>query len=120
MDSMAAQMEAGGGSRQTARDIYRRMYDEAQDEQIRTLAARRLLQLVSFDQRDAVRDALSNFKSRASRCPAGWREVAPLLRAAGLKLDASGAPLDPTGVPYVLDADACDVKLDERSEIPKK
>lgn len=120
MDSMAAQMEAGGGSRATARDIYRRMYDEAQDEQIRTLAARRLLQLVSLDQRDAIRAALADFQSRASRCPANWREVAQQLRAANLKLDASGAPLDPTNVPYVLDVNACDVKLDERSEIPKK
>lgn len=118
MRSMAAQMESGGGGRATARDIYRRMFDEAQDEQIRALAARRLLQLESLDQRDAIRAALSDFKTRAARCPSSWREAAPLLRAAGMRLDSRGAPLDPTGVPYVLDS--CDVKLDERSEIPKK
>jgi hypothetical protein len=96
------------------------MYDDAQDEQVRTLAARRLLQLVSLDQRDRLRAALTDFKTRISRCPAHWREFAPYLRTADLKLDATGAPLDPTGVPYVLDSNACDVKLDERSEIPKK
>ena len=118
MNQMVAQMEAGGGSRETARAIYRRMYDEAEDEQIRVLAAKRLLQLVSFEHRDAIRAALAEFKARSSRCPNNWRELTAQLRPAGLKFDAAGAPLDPTGVPYVLDE--CDVKLDERSEIPKK
>ncbi len=120
MTAMAAQMEVGGGSRETARAIYRRMFDEAEDEQVRVLAAKRLLQIVSLEQRDAIRRVLADFKSRASRCPSGWREVAGALRAAGLKIDQTGSPLDPTGVPYVLDAGACEVKLDERSEIPKK
>ena len=120
MNAMAAQMEVGGGSRRTAREIYLRMYDESEDEQIKVLAARRLMQLASFDLQDTTRAALADFKTRASRCPANWREVAVQLRSAGLKLDATGAPLDPSGVPYVLDAAACDVKLDERSEIPKK
>lgn len=120
MNAMAAQMEAGGGNRQTARDIYRRMLDEAEDEQIKSLAVKRILQLDSLDERDAIRALLADFKSRAARCPNNWREVAAPLRAAGLKTDAAGAPLDPTGMPYVLDANVCEAKLDERSEIPKQ
>jgi tetratricopeptide (TPR) repeat protein len=120
MHAMAAQMEANGGSRAVAREMYARLYEGTSDAQIKMLAASRLTQLLSLDERDAIRRALSDFRARASRCPASWREVAPLLRPLKLKLDSSGAPLDPLGVPYVLDPAACDVRLDERSEIPKK
>ncbi|HYH84374.1 MAG TPA: hypothetical protein VEX60_02765, partial [Pyrinomonadaceae bacterium] len=120
MSAMAAQMEARGGSRETAREMYRRMQDESGDEQIKTLAQKRLAQLDSLDERDLIRRALADFQTRAARCPASWREIAPALRSAKLRLDAAGTPLDPADVPYVLDSAACDVKLDERSPIPKK
>jgi tetratricopeptide (TPR) repeat protein len=120
MNVMAAQMKAQGGSRQVAREMYRRMYEEATDEQVRALSLRRLAQIDSLDERDGIRRALADFQARASRCPASWREVAPALRALGLKLAADAAPLDPTGFPYVLDDAACDVRLDERSQVPKR
>lgn len=120
MHAMAAQMEANGGSRAVAREMYTRLYEGTSDAQIKMLAASRLTQLLSLDERDAIRRALSDLRARTSRCPASWREVAPLLRPLKLKLDSSGAPLDPLGTPYVLDTAACDVLLDERSEIPKK
>ncbi|HVF57477.1 MAG TPA: hypothetical protein VM934_15085 [Pyrinomonadaceae bacterium] len=120
MNAMAAQMELGGGSPETAREIYTRMYAEADDEQVKVLALKRLLQLDSLAQRERIRRVLADYKSRAGRCPGAWRDVAAAaLRTAGLKTDASGAPLDPTGVPYVLDASACDAALDARSEIPQ-
>jgi tetratricopeptide (TPR) repeat protein len=120
LEAMAAQVQVYGGSRDTARQLYRRMLDAAEDEQIKVLASRRLLQIQSLDERDRIGHALQDFRSRFARCPINWREVAPAIRAARLKTDAAGAPLDPTGAPYVLDANACDVKLDERSQIPKK
>ena len=120
MGVMAAQMRARGGSRELAREMYRRMYEEAADEQVKTLALKRLAQLDALDQRDAIRRALADFQTRSGRCPAAWREIAPALRAAGFRTDASGAPLDPAGFPYALDAAACDVELDERSAIPKR
>ena len=120
MSAMAAQMESRGGSRETAREMYRRMQDESGDAQIKTLAKLRLAQLDSLDERDLIRRVLADFQTRAARCPASWREVAPMLRAAKLKIDAAGAPLDPADAPYVLDSAACDVKLNERSPIPKK
>lgn len=125
LNAMAAQMELGGGSRSTAREIYRRMYTEADDEQVKTLALKRLLQIDSLEQRDAIRRVLHDYRARTGRCAVAWREVAPGLQAMNLrdmrlKLDARGAPLDPTSVPYVLDAQACDVKLDPRSEIPQR
>lgn len=120
MNAMAAQMEARGGSRDLAREMYGRMRDESGDEQVRTLAQKRLWQLDSLDERDRIRRALADFQTRASRCPASWREIAPALRSAKLRFDPTGTPLDPAGFPYALDAGACDVKLDERSPIPKK
>lgn len=120
MHALAAQMEANGGSRAVAREMYTRLYEGTADAQIKLLAASRLTQLLSLDERDAIRRALSDFRARTSRCPASWREFAPTLRAMKFRLDSSGSPLDPLGAPYVLDAAACDVRLDERSEIPKK
>ncbi|HLM58574.1 MAG TPA: hypothetical protein VK422_20895, partial [Pyrinomonadaceae bacterium] len=118
--AMAAQIELDGGGRAVAREVYKRMYDDATDQQLKLLALRRLAQIESLDERDRIRAALSDFRARAGRCPAGWRELTAPLRAAGLKTDAAGSPLDPAGFPYVLDASNCDVQLDQRSEVPKK
>jgi tetratricopeptide (TPR) repeat protein len=120
MNAMAAQMNAQGGSREVAREMYRRMYEGAADEQVRSLAVVRLAELDSFGERDRIRQALAAFRERAGRCPADWREVAPLLRAAKLRVTPAGAPLDPSDAPYALDAAACDVKLGEGSRIPKR
>jgi len=120
MGAMAAQMAAHGGSRDVAREMYRRMYEEAGDEKVRSLALRRLAWVDSLDERERIGGVLADYGARQSRCPASWREVAPALRAAGLKLDQSGAPLDPAGFPYLLDSAACDARLDERSPVPKK
>lgn len=120
MHAMAAQMEANGGSRALAREIYTRLYEGTSEAQIKALAASRLAQLLSLDERDAIRRALADFRARTSRCPSAWRELAPQLRAMKFQLDSSGAPTDPSGFPYVLDTAACDVRLDERSVIPNK
>ena len=120
MHVMAAQMNARGGSRAVAREMYKRMYEGAADEQVRTLAVTRLAQIDSLEERERIRQILSDFRSRAGRCPADWREVAPQLRAAKLGLDDTGAPLDPSNVRYVLDTAACDVNLGEGSKIPTK
>jgi tetratricopeptide (TPR) repeat protein len=120
MQAMAAQLAAQGGSRATAYEIYRRMYEQADDERLRALAFKRLLQLRSWDERDALRRVLAVFRERAGRCPAAWREVAPVLRAARLPLDPTAAPLDPSGAPYALAGDGCDVELGAQSEILRK
>ena len=120
MGAMAAQMNARGGSRDLAREMYRRMYEEAGDEKVRTLALRRLAWVDSLDERERIEGVLADYRSRSQRCPASWRDVAPALHTAGLTLDQTGAPLDPAGFPYVLDTAACDAVLDEHSPVPKK
>ena len=120
MNAMSAQMKAQGGSREVARQMYLRMYEGANDDQVKELAVTRLAQIESLEERDRIRQALTTFRERAGRCPADWREVAPLLRNARLRLTTTGAPLDPSDVPYVLDAAACEVNLGADSKIPKK
>jgi tetratricopeptide (TPR) repeat protein len=120
MNVLAAQMRQQGGSREVAREMYLRIYEGSADGQVRALAAARLAQLDSLAERDIIRRALSDFRARAGRCPANWRELAPLLRAARLRLDPAGSPLDPSDAPYALDAAACDVQLGERTRVPKK
>jgi tetratricopeptide (TPR) repeat protein len=120
MEAMAAQMEISGGSRDTARALYRRIYTDSEDEQLRNVALKRLLQIDSLEERERIRAVLEAFRARFSRCPSNWREAAGGLRAAGLRTDPAGSPLDPTGVPYVLDSAACAAQLDARSEIPKR
>ena len=117
MQAMKARMDAEGGSRATARDIYTHMFDQSADESIKDMARRRLMQLDSWDERDALRKVLSAYKVRTGRCPAQWRDVEQVLRALRAQVDASGAPLDPSGAPYVLQSATCDVELGPNSEI---
>lgn len=116
MTAMTAKMAADGGSRATAREIYTQMY-ESNDEKVKDMAQRRLMQLDSLDQRDNLRKLLTVYQSRVGRCPANWQELQPVLRALRGPLDTTGAPLDPTGVPYQLQPGKCDLDLDPKSEV---
>ena len=120
MEAMKAKMAADGGSRATAREIYTRMYEQSTEDKVKDMAHKRLLQLDSLDQRDALRKILTAYQSRTGQCPNSWKEIEPVLRAVRIPVDGSGAPLDPTGVPYVLRAGACEIDLDPKSEIPAK
>jgi tetratricopeptide (TPR) repeat protein len=120
MEAMKAKMAADGGSRSTAREIYTRMYEQSADEKVRDMARKRLLQLDSFDQRDALRKLLAAFQTRVGKCPNSWKEIEPVLRALRVPVDAAGAPLDPSGTPYALRAGECEVDLNPQSEIPLK
>ena len=120
MEAMKAKMAADGGSRSTAREIYTRMYEGSADEKVRDMARKHLLQLDSMDQRDGFRKLFAAYQARTGKCPNSWKEVEPVFRALRIAVDASGAPLDPSGAPYVLRAGACEVDLDPKSEIPVK
>lgn len=120
MEAMKAKMAADGGSRSTAREIYTRMFEQSSDEKVREMARRRLLQLDWLDQRDALRKLFVAYRARAGNCPSSWKEIEPVFRALRLPTDASGAPLDPSGTPYVLRSGECEIDLDPKSEIPAK
>jgi tetratricopeptide (TPR) repeat protein len=118
MEAMKAKMAADGGSRATAREIYTRMYEQSTDEKVKDMAHKRLLQLDSMDQRESLRKLFAAYQARTGKCPNSWKEIEPVLRALRVAVDASGAPLDPGGAPYVLRA--CEVELDPESEVPAK
>lgn len=119
MEAMKAKMAADGGSRSTAREIYTRMYEQSTEEHVKDMARVRLLQLDSLDQRDSLRKVLTAYQTRAGKCPNSWKELEQIFRALRVPVDAStGAPFDPTGVPYVLRTDACEIELDPKSKIP--
>src|SRR5215213_8356900 len=120
MEAMKAKMAADGGSRATAREIYTRMYEGAADEKVRDMARKHLLQLDSLDQRDGLRKVFAAYQARTGKCPSSWKEIEPVFRALHIAVDASGAPLDPSGAPYVLRTGACEVDLNPKSEIPVK
>ena len=118
MLAMKAKMANEGGSRDLAREIYSRMYEQAENAKVKEMARKRLLQLDSFDQRDWLRKVLAAYKARVGRCPSSWKEVEPLLRALRVVVDSAGAPLDPTGTAYVMVGDGCDLDVDPKSEVP--
>ena len=120
MEAMKAKMLADGGGREVAREIYKRMYEQAEDAQVKEMARRRLLQLASLDQQDALRKVLSFYQTRAGRCPTAWREIEASLRGMRFTVDSTGAPLDPSGTPYALVKSGCDVDLGAASEVPRK
>lgn len=124
---MAAKMKSEGGNRETARTIYQQMFEQAQDEQSKETAQLRLLELDSLDERETVQKVLDNFKSKNNRCVGSLREILPLLQTVKLsdgkdfRLDNSNSLLDPSGAPYLLDKEKCQINLDaEKTKIPLK
>ncbi len=119
MAEMSARTAAEGGSRQAARGMYQHLFEESNDDQVKQLLERRLMQVDSFDERDRIRRALGNYAARFGRCAGSWREVAGQLQTLQLHLDpVTAAPLDPSGAPYVLTKNGCDVDLDLHSRVP--
>lgn len=122
MSTMADRLVEGGDDPSVGRAIYQRMYEQAKDEHVRQWAQRRLLQMQSLTEREAIRRVLNDHVATHGRCPAGWAPVAGAVRTAGLAVDATtGAPLDPGGTPYllVIGDQACDVTLHPRSSVPR-
>jgi tetratricopeptide (TPR) repeat protein len=120
MLAMKAKMVADGGGRNTAREIYTRMFEESADEQVKDMARKHLWLLDSLDQRDVLRKVIHAFRDKTGRCPAAWAELREVFRVLSVPVDAAGSPLDPSGAPYILNLSTCDVQLNPKSEVPIK
>ena len=125
MKMMSASMKTEGGSRETARTIYRQMLDGAEDEQVRITAERRLQELDSLDERDAIDRVLTEFKEKNSRCANSFAEILPMLTKVNLpnnrdfRINKSNQLVDPSDAPYLLDKESCRVRLDaEHTKLP--
>lgn len=127
MTLMAARIRGDAGSLDTARAIYRQVYDQAQDSQTKENAQLRLLQMDFFEERGVIREAIEEFRTANGRCPDSWKQLTPLLAdkrlpsGRDLRVDAEGRLVDPSDAPYLLtEKDGkCDVSLDrETTKIP--
>jgi hypothetical protein len=99
--------------------MYQHLYEESNDDLVKQVLLRRLLQVDSFEQRDLIRRVLADYSARFKRCPASWKDISATLRALRFRTDANtGAPLDPAGTPYLLGKNGCEVELDPKSQVP--
>ncbi len=124
MKLMSAAMKTEGGSRSTSRAMYTQMLADAQDESVAVTAKRRLMQVDSLDDRDAIDRVLVDFKEKNGRCANSFGEVGAVLTQLKLpdgrmlKIDGARRLVDPSDVPYLLDKENCKAKLDlEKSPI---
>lgn len=124
LQMMVGSMKNEGGSRETARAVFRQMYEQANDSETKYYGELRLKYLDSLDEREAMDAALQNFRERTGRCASGWREILPLLAAIKLpnelkfRIDNTNRPVDPSGSAYTFDPATCSVRLDPSSKIP--
>lgn len=121
MEAMKAKILSDGGSRSTAREIYTRMYEQSNDNQVKEMASKHLMRLDSLDQQDGLRKLFAAYQARTGKCPESWRELGQIFRTLKIPMDQSGAPLDPSGAAYILKAGACEVELDSTTtKVPLK
>ncbi|MEO8573280.1 MAG: hypothetical protein ABI481_04865 [Pyrinomonadaceae bacterium] len=125
MKMMSAVMKTEGGSRDVARQMYKQILAEAEDESSRQNAEIRLLEIDSLDERDSITAALSDFRASNNRCPANWADLLPTLQkrlrdGRGLRVDRANNFVDPGGTPYLLDRQTCTVNLGPESRMPHK
>ncbi|HEX6187314.1 MAG TPA: hypothetical protein VFZ40_04485 [Pyrinomonadaceae bacterium] len=120
MTAMSARLKGDAGSRDAAREMYQRLGETSDDKTVKEMVVAHLMRLDSLDEREVITRALNEFRMRFDRCPISWRELAPLVRGAGLRIDpANATPVDPSGVPYRLINDGCSVDLGEASKVAR-
>ena len=120
MLAMSARMKAEGGAGQAAREMYAHLSEASDDLNVKRMVEKQLMRLDSLEERHRILHVLSDYTGRTGRCIAAWKEISSTLRAAGLRIDGSGAPLDPGNMPYRLVKGGCDVDLDENSPVPHR
>jgi len=121
MTALSARMKGEGGSRSAAREMYRRLYETADDQGIKSMVLNQIIRLDSLDERDAIRQILKDFAAKSGSCAASWRDVSEMLVAARLRVDMrTGTPVDPSDTPYDLIKNGCDVGLNIASKVPLK
>jgi tetratricopeptide (TPR) repeat protein len=119
MAAMAARMKGEHGSRDSAREMYRHLSEVSDDEVIKQVVAYQTTRLDWLDDRDVLRQLLSDYRAQTGHCPASWRDVSNRFRGTRLRIDsATGAPVDPSQLPYRLIKDGCDVELAPDSKVP--
>jgi tetratricopeptide (TPR) repeat protein len=93
---LSATTYAVGGSRESSRQLWTELLNSPDASYIQNQAKHRLEQLDAMDTIDRITAALQRFRERAGRLPQSWQELAAAERWRGV-------PVDPAGVPFVVD-----------------
>jgi tetratricopeptide (TPR) repeat protein len=125
MEQMAAIMRANGGDRDTARQMFFRLYETTDDPTVKKTSLGRLQSYQAEDEAAFLNRLLASYREQKGSCPTSLstliRSLQPnalqQLKQAGLNFDEGFAPLDPHGVAYAFDAAACTVALAQDSTI---
>ena len=96
---LAARSFTEAGARETARSLWLALLDQAPDPRGRANARTHLEQLQALDRLDDLKERIREFQRRAGRRPRSFDELAE----AGLLAEVP--PRDPSGAPFVLQAD---------------
>ena len=113
MTTTAGRVLTQGGDRQTARQLWQIIYNVAENDQIRGNAVIHLQQLDALDAVDSLTTLVRKFQEDHGHFPQSWDE---LIQANLIP----GAPLDPTGVPYVINPWEESVEISIKSAIPAR
>jgi len=119
MRLMASNMRNDGNSRETFRAVYTEMLASSTDDRVREMAERKLRELNTAEEAEAIDRVLEEFKARGGRCARSLGEVSAMLFAApwpegrSLRVDTANRLVDPNGKPYVIDQQTCRVKSDQ-------
>ena len=119
MKLMAASMTNEGGSRETARAMYKQMYDEAEDQQTRSNAEYRLMEIDMRPELDAIKVVLKKYSEKNGRCANSLVDILPMLASVSVKslnggefrVNGNKELVDAVGVPYVLDHRGCEAVI---------
>lgn len=125
MKAMQAVMLLKGGDRQTARELFQRMYESSDEAYTKKLSLTRLKSLQSEDELALLGRLLNGYRERFGACPPSLsaliKALSPALRQemqqGGLQFDDTLAPLDPDGFPYSYNSSECSVALNGKTTV---
>ncbi|HZS03232.1 MAG TPA: hypothetical protein VFD58_00020 [Blastocatellia bacterium] len=125
MKTLQAVVLLKGGDRETAREIFRRMYAEGDDDYTKKLSLARLRSLQAEDEMALLGRLLSAWRERSGSCPQSLpaliKSTSPQLRnqmaQGGMQFDDNYLPLDPEGFPYAYNPSTCAIALADKSTI---
>ncbi len=107
---LAATTLAEGGDRRSSRFLWTQILENTDIEWLRRNAVTRLQQLDAMDTIDELNRRIARFVEREQRRPRDWPEFAAAERLRGF-------PVDPTGVPYLLDMTSGRIDIDRNSSL---
>ncbi len=96
MKNIASRILTEGGEREMARELWRIVYETAENDQIRENAVVHLAQLDALDQMEVLEGVIASFQEEEGRLPKGWQEMIQ-------RSYLNRVPLDPSGNPYLLE-----------------